>query len=116
MTEIIVNNCVYKTHPIYTQYAASRDGYIIHITKQAPSKGIENNIGYLIQAVWKFDELKQKTVLVHKLVWETFNGEIPAGKEIDHIDNDKKKITSLIIFSFLIIMQIAKKQLNLALI
>ena len=90
MTEIIVNNCVYKTHPIYTQYAASRDGYIIHITKQVPNKGIENNIGYMMQTVWKFDELKQKNVTVHKLVWETYNGEIPDGKEIDHIDNDKK--------------------------
>ena len=115
MTEIIVNNCVYKTHRIYTQYAASRDGYIIHITKQVPNKGIENNIGYMMQTVWKFDELKQKNVTVHKLVWETYNGEIPDGKEIDHIDNDKK-ITSLIIFRFSIIVQIAKKQLNLALI
>ena len=90
MTEIIVNNCVYKTHRIYTQYAASRDGYIIHITKQVPNKGIENKMGYMMQTVWKFDESKKKNVLVHRIVWETYNGEIPAGKEIDHIDNDKK--------------------------
>lgn len=25
----------------------------------------------------------------HRLVWETFNGDIPNGFEIDHIDNDK---------------------------
>lgn len=33
---------------------------------------------------------KSKTVLVHRLVWETFNGEIPDGYEIDHIDTNKE--------------------------
>lgn len=28
--------------------------------------------------------------LVHRLVWETFKGEIPEGLEIDHIDNNRK--------------------------
>ena len=115
MTKIIVNNCVYKTHPIFTLYAASRDGKIIHLIKQIPQIGTENNNGYFMLSVRKFGESKQKNYCVHKFVWETYNGEIPDGKEIDHIDNDKK-ITSLIIFSFLIIVQIAKRQLNLALI
>ena len=63
MTEIIVNNCVYKTHPIYTQYAASRDGYIIHITKQIPQIGIENKMGYMMRTVWKIGESKKKMFL-----------------------------------------------------
>lgn len=29
-----------------------------------------------------------KTVRLHRLIWETFNGEIPKGYEIDHIDGD----------------------------
>lgn len=29
---------------------------------------------------------KQKTYKVHRLVWEAFNGEIPEGVEIDHIN------------------------------
>ena len=90
MTEIIVNNCAYKTHPIYTRYAASRYGYIIHITKRVPYKGNENDMGYLMQTVYQIGRSKKKTVRIHRLVWETFNGEIPIGKEIDHIDNDKK--------------------------
>lgn len=32
---------------------------------------------------------KFKTVLVHRLVWETLNGKIPDGFEIDHIDTNK---------------------------
>ena len=27
---------------------------------------------------------------IHKLVWETFNGKIPEGLEIDHMDNNRK--------------------------
>ena len=90
MTEFIVNNGVYKTHPIYTQYAISRDGYVIHIKKRVPYKGNESDMGYLIQTVYQIGRLKTKTARIHRLVWETFNGEIPIGKEIDHIDSDKK--------------------------
>lgn len=27
---------------------------------------------------------------VHRIVWETFNGEIPEGMQIDHIDNNRQ--------------------------
>lgn len=30
------------------------------------------------------------TVKSHRLVWETFNGKIPSGMEIDHIDSNKQ--------------------------
>ena len=33
---------------------------------------------------------KKKRVLVHRLVWETFNGKIPVGMQINHIDGDKQ--------------------------
>ena len=32
----------------------------------------------------------RKATSVHRLVWETFNGEIPVGYEIDHIDGNKQ--------------------------
>ena len=36
----VINNCAYFVHPIYHDlYAASRDGKIIHITKQVPNTG-----------------------------------------------------------------------------
>ena len=47
MTKLIINNRVFKTHPIYTLYAASRDGYIIHIIKQKPNKGNKDRHGYM---------------------------------------------------------------------
>lgn len=33
-------------------------------------------------------ELKGKKYLVHRLVWETFNGKIPEGIEVNHIDEN----------------------------
>lgn len=30
-----------------------------------------------------------KAYLVHRLIWETYNGEIPEGFEIDHINRNK---------------------------
>lgn len=34
--------------------------------------------------------LRPRQILIHRLVWETFNGEIPSDLEIDHIDNNRK--------------------------
>ena len=39
MNRIIVNNNVYRVHPVYTLYAASEDGQIIHVVKQKPLVG-----------------------------------------------------------------------------
>lgn len=39
---------------------------------------------------WSTNRNRKKIrILVHRLVWETFNGEIPKGMEIDHINRDK---------------------------
>ena len=29
-----------------------------------------------------------KKILIHRGVWEAFNGEIPEGMDVDHIDNN----------------------------
>lgn len=38
----------------------------------------------------KKGQLLPDQIYIHRLVWETFKGEIPEGKEIDHIDNDTR--------------------------
>lgn len=32
----------------------------------------------------------QKAAYIHRLVWESFNGEIPNGYEVNHIDGNKE--------------------------
>ena len=90
MTKIIINNCVYKTHPIYALYASSRDGSIIHIIKQKPYFGNKDRHGYLNCMVRKHGQSGQKHFRCSRFIYECFNGVIPKGKVIDHKNDDKE--------------------------
>ena len=50
-------------------------------------KSQDNGIGYLNIKLWQ----KKKRIhkYIHRLVWETFKGEIPQGYEVNHIDHNK---------------------------
>lgn len=72
-------------------YAASRDGQIIHIIKQAPSNGCEHCTGYLHYTVRKCGHKIQKGYFIHRFVWECFHGVITDDKVIDHIKDDNHK-------------------------
>ena len=50
MSNIKINNCVYKVHPVYNLYASDGNGNIIHLVKQVPSTG--QNIKMVICFVW----------------------------------------------------------------
>lgn len=41
--------------------------------------------------VRKCGEQNQKGYMVHRFIWECFNGEIQDDKVIDHINGDKKR-------------------------
>ena len=90
MKKIIIEDRVYVIHHKYDLYAACEDGYIIHIVRQIPFKGKKNNDGYLRFSLRKYGESKQKNKYSHVFVWETFNGMIPDGFQIDHIDDNKE--------------------------
>ena len=90
MTKITINERVYVTHPIYNLYAGSKDGKIIHIIKQVPHVGNKNHNGFLNVCVRKHAQSGQKTCQVHRFIYECFNGVIPEGKVIDHINNNKE--------------------------
>jgi hypothetical protein len=66
-------------------YYATKDGRIINISKRIEIR-LEKSGRYL-----KFlghYNLNRKHFLVHRAVWEAFNGEIPEGYDIDHIDGN----------------------------
>lgn len=46
-------------------------------------RGFKNSEGYLMVKLWK------KSYSVHSIIWEAFNGPVPKGLEINHIDLDK---------------------------
>ena len=89
MSKIEIGNCVYRTHPVYDLCGANEDGNIINIVKKVPHKGCEHRSGYMQCCVRKHGQNGIKTYFVHRFVWECFNGQIPEGKVIDHINNIK---------------------------
>ena len=87
MTNIEIEKCVYKVHPVYNLYASDGNGNIIHLVKQVPSTGQKHKNGYLFCMVRKHGQKGQKAYCVHRFTWECFNGLISDGKVIDHINN-----------------------------
>lgn len=57
------------------------------LTLKLPKSTKRSNIGYLQAHLWKNG--KGKYYSVHRLVWTTFNGDIPKGLEVNHIDENK---------------------------
>lgn len=48
---------------------------------------VNNGLGYLDIKLWKSGKRVHR--YVHRLVWQTFVGEIPAGYEVNHKDHNK---------------------------
>ena len=89
MNKIEIENCVYKVHPVYNLYASDGNGNIIHLVRQVPSIGQKHKSGYLMCVVRKHGQNGQKGYMVHRFVYECFNGIIPDGNVIDHVNNIK---------------------------
>ena len=79
----------WKKVPGYEGYEVSDFGTVRslnygHSGKRKELKPVKNNNGYEIVSLYRDGVQKQFTV--HRLVWNAFNGAIPDGKEIDHIN------------------------------
>ena len=87
---LFVNGQEYRIHPVYDLYGASKQGEVINIERCVPMKGHCYGIGYPKIAVRGSGDKKSKTVFVHRFIYECYNGVIPEGMVIDHINDDKK--------------------------
>lgn len=56
--------------------------------KLKPQRASQSKKGYFQVRLFTNEYPKGRLQYVHRLVYETFIGEIPEGKEIDHINND----------------------------
>ena len=81
-------NIKFYSHPIYSQYSASKDGQILGKKRKKILKGIifANGYHYFTLCVGNIS----KSYLVSRFVYECFKGNIPYDKEVDHIDNNKE--------------------------
>ena len=78
----------YWIHPIYDYYGANKHGQVINIFRGIPRKGNYNDRGYYMVRVGGRDK-KPKTIRANRFIFECFNGIIPEGLVIDHINNKK---------------------------
>ena len=76
----------FTTHPVYVDYEASRDG-IIRNKKNRKSIGWVSNMGYMEIGI-NFNK-KNKNFRSHRFIYECYNGLIPTGLVIDHINRKK---------------------------
>lgn len=96
-----------KTIEGYNDYEVDTEGNVYSLKK---SNGIKSKDGKLSnrlvaqgyhQVSLYYGAKLPKQLLVHRLVWEAFNGTIPKDMQIDHIDNDPKnnKLSNLQLLS-----------------
>lgn len=76
-----------KSIPQNQDYGVDENGVPYSIRYSKKLKGSVNSGGYL--QLYTYNDAKPKAYLVHRLVWNAFVGEIPAGFELDHIDRDR---------------------------
>lgn len=68
---------------VYDKFMVSKSGEIVNLNSRIILKGQERN-GYI-----RIDIGNNKKISAHRLVWEAFNGPIPEGMVIDHIDGNR---------------------------
>lgn len=67
-----------------TPYYATKSGKILNMSKGIELKLVPSGNYLRFNAAYGIG----KKILVHRAVWEAFNGPIPEGLEIDHIDGN----------------------------
>jgi len=74
----------YLPIPFNKLYLACSNGKIYN--KHGKEIGGKHSTGYRIVFIKNRETNKFKSYYVHRLIWITFNGEMPKGYEIDHIN------------------------------
>lgn len=78
---------VFEDGTVYRRPRQTRYGWNLKRLKIHPTKATN---GYLIVKLYCPKDDSYKRIYLHRLVYMAFNGEIPEGYEIDHIDGDRQ--------------------------
>jgi hypothetical protein len=80
-----MENVEIKQHPVYTAYGADCNGIAYNFKKSAAIKITNDKYGYSYIHI----SIKgfHKSLRLSRFVYECFNGSIPVGLDIDHINN-----------------------------
>lgn len=86
---VLIGGKKYYQHPVFSNYAASKDGEIINVKTQRIMKMNKKINGHYMFDVFDKKLEKPKTNCQHRFVYEVVRGVIPEGFEIDHINEVK---------------------------
>lgn len=73
----------------YNDYEIDIDLGSVYSYKRNCTVGALNPDGYVSLTLHSDDGI-QKTIKLHRVIWETANGEIPKGYDIHHIDENRQ--------------------------
>ena len=86
---VIFDGKKYYKHPVFTNYAASKNGDILSLKSEKILKMIKDSGGYLFFKIYDEKLEKAKNYLHHRFVYEVFRGPIPRCFEVDHVNEIK---------------------------
>ena len=84
---VIIDGVKYYKHPVFTNYAASKNGDILSLKNERILEMKKNNSGYLYFSICNKKLEKVIKYKQHRFVFEVFRGPIPTCLEVDHINN-----------------------------
>ena len=85
---VIIEGVKYYSHPVFPNYAASKNGEVINAKTGRIIKMIKCN-GHLQFNICDKKLEKPKNYYQHRFVYEVFRGPIPRCLEVDHVNNIK---------------------------
>ena len=85
---VIFEGKKFYKHPVFGNYAASKNGDILSLKSEKILK-MEKNKGYLRFRIFNKKLEKRTNYSQHRFVYEVFKGAIPRCLEIDHINSIK---------------------------
>ena len=86
---VIFDGKKYYKHPVFNNYAASKNGDILSLKSEKILKMMNNGNGYLHFNICDKKLEKAKNYLHHRFVYEVFKGPIPRCFEVDHVNEIK---------------------------
>ena len=90
---VVIDGKKYYKHPVFSNYAANKNGEIINVKTGKNIRMVNNGNGYLFFAIFNKKLEKRKNYYQHRFVYEVFKGPIPKCLEVDHrnsIRNDNR--------------------------
>ena len=86
---IIINGKKYYKHPVFSNYAANKNGKVINVKTGRIIRMSNSGNGYLKFNIYNEKLEKPYTYSHHRFVYEVFRGPIPKCLETDHINGVK---------------------------